>query len=110
MGFPDWRISLGMMWLVGISFGINDLIPYILISRYHNSLIFRLKAPVGTERQFGVDCAMIVGQIYFSQLFMSIILGPIIGAWDSSVVIFLVTSIAALIGVFVTLFVLEYEI
>ena len=41
--FPDWRISLGMMWLVGISFGINDLIPYILISRYHNSLIFRLK-------------------------------------------------------------------
>merc|ERR1712066_856458 len=43
--FPNWIFALSVVWLFGISFGINDLVPFILLSRYHSSKRYRKQSP-----------------------------------------------------------------
>ena len=108
--FPNWIVALSLVWLYGISFGINDLVPFVLLSRYHTSRSFRKQSPNGTERCFGLDCAIIVCQQYMAQLLMSWIVGPVIAAYNSPVIIFAISSIVATIGLLLSSFFVTYEI
>jgi hypothetical protein len=64
----------------------------------------------GTKRNYGLDCAILISQTYLGQLFMSILVGPMISWFGSSHIIFLISSIVSLFGVFSSAFLVHYEV
>jgi hypothetical protein len=76
--FSDYIVVFSTFWLFGIAFCFNELVPFILLNRYHDSNAFVKQSAPGTVRQLGLDCAILVAQKYTGQFLMGLILGPII--------------------------------
>ena len=71
---------------------------------------YSFKSPPGTKRSYGLDCAILISQTYLGQLIMSLIAGPIIAAYSSPSVIFLICSICSVCGAFASGFLVHYQV
>ena len=127
---PTMKLILSLTWIFGISFAILGSVPFILLGRYHSSVIyiqkvlyilkrylveikstnFVFKSPNGSNRSFGLDSAILISQNYCGQLFMSLFIGPLIAFYESPEIIYLMAAIVASIGSIICGVVVEYDI
>jgi hypothetical protein len=76
--FKDLVIVLSIFWIFGVVFFLHELIPFIILNRYHDSSNYVNQSKPGTIRQLGLDCSILVAQKFTGQFVMGLIMGPII--------------------------------
>jgi Na+/melibiose symporter-like transporter len=108
--YPSVKTILSLTWLAGIAFSVLYTVPMILLSKYHQSSIYTRKSLPGTKRSYGLDCAILVSQTYLGQLMMSIIVGPLISFFGTTLIIFMVSSTFSLIGFILSMSLVHYSV
>lgn len=108
--YPSEWVILSLTLVIGSGFAVLYTLPFQILSRYFRSKIYLRKSPPGTRRSYGLDCAILISQTYLGQLIMSLITGPIIAFYSSPSVIFLICSVCAVLGAFVSGFLVRYEV
>lgn len=108
--YPTVETIISLTWLAGIAFSILYTIPMVLLSKYHQSSSYTRKSLPGTKRSYGLDCAILVSQTYLGQLLMSIIVGPLIKFFGSTLIIFMVSSIFSFVGFILSISLVHYSV
>ncbi|CAF0753296.1 unnamed protein product [Didymodactylos carnosus] len=98
MGILRHRIAVILLsGVAGVLYSTLFTIPYLLISKYHNSDVFeKLNKHSNTQvRGIGTDVAIVSSMVFLAQLFLSSTMGTLIHLAGSTVI---VTVVAALLS------------
>uniref|UniRef100_A0A8C4QXV2 Solute carrier family 45 member 4 n=1 Tax=Eptatretus burgeri TaxID=7764 RepID=A0A8C4QXV2_EPTBU len=106
--FPNVYISIVMMSTMGLFYMGMLYCPYALLGLYHEDEAFVKNSLVRTNRGYGIDCAILVSQVYISQILVATSLSFMVDMYGSVLILPIASAFFSFCSLVIAAFLVVY--
>ena len=106
--FPNVYVAMVTISTMGVVSMSISYCPYALLGHYPDIKEYVHHSPVNSKRGFGIDCSILSCHVYISQILVASVLGGVVDAVNSIVIIPIVASVDSFLGFLTVTFLVIY--